>query len=467
MDVIVGQEPGNLSTSNLNIPERLERLPLSSFHRKIMYIAVIGWLLESLDLSITGTVLVGITPAFHLNAFYIALVGTATTYGTVIGLIPSGMLADRIGRKKVFILGFLMYTIATFISGLSPNVTTLIILRGIAGFGIGAVFPIPYGVITEFIPAKARGRYAGYTNALGLQLGYFLAPAIGLLLYPQLPSDIAWRVSLFVAGASFLLTPLIYKYLPESPRWLESHGFKDEASKLMNQIEVEVKGSLNIGELPIIAKLPDVSETKAKFPFRDLAQIKFLIPILFLAFAWMSNIWPFYIASTYLPSVLKSSYGFTQIRAFEFVAVIFASSIVGNLITGHLADRFGRKPILLVYYIIEAISVILIGSAINFDLQLVGGILLGFFGLSVYAALKPWTAEHFPTKARQTGSATVETIGRTFAGIVLPVFFVYEIYYGVKFLPFAVMAVLLIVSVIVAVSLGRETNNMVLEEIVS
>lgn len=465
LDATIGSE--HLHSQKLNIPERLERLPLSPFHRKIMYLAVIGWLLESLDLSITGTVLVGIIPAFHLSAFYVALVGTASTYGTVLGLIPSGMLADRIGRKKVFILGFALYTAATFVSGASPNIDTLIILRGVAGFGIGAVFPIPYGIITEFIPAKARGRYAGYTNALGLQLGYFLSPAIGLLLYPHLPITIAWRVALFVAGASFLLIPIIYKYLPESPRWLESRGFKEEASKLMDRIEVEVKSALNITTLPEVNKIPDVSETKAKFPFRDLAQLKFLIPILFLAFAWLSNIWPFYIASTYLPSVLKSSYGFTEIRAFEFVAVIFASSIFGNLITGYLSDKFGRKPILLIYYIIEAISVVLIGTAINFDVQLVGGILLGFFGLSVYAALKPWTAEHFPTKARQTGSSTVETIGRSFAGIILPVFFVYEIYYGAKELPFFVMAILLVVSVIIAVILGRETNKMPIEEIVS
>ena len=83
LDATIGSE--HLHSQKLNIPERLERLPLSPFHRKIMYLAVIGWLLESLDLSITGTVLVGIIPAFHLSAFYVALVGTASTYGTVLG----------------------------------------------------------------------------------------------------------------------------------------------------------------------------------------------------------------------------------------------------------------------------------------------------------------------------------------------------------------------------------------------
>jgi putative MFS transporter len=168
------------------IPARIDRLPLSRELATILLLAGLAWLIESYDIGIVGNILPLLEQQYHLTTLYIAVLAVASTLGIVVAIIPAGWLADAIGRKKVLMMGTAWYALFSLLCGFSPDVPTLIVIRFISGFGMGAVFPIPYAMATELMPTNRRGAAVGVLDSF-LSFGYFLAPFIAFTIVP-LPS---------------------------------------------------------------------------------------------------------------------------------------------------------------------------------------------------------------------------------------------------------------------------------------
>ena len=226
--------------SAVNAGARLDRLPISSFHRRIFWLIGAGMFFDGFDLYV-GTTVLGATvksgfSSLAQNAQFVSL----TFLGMTIGALVTGFLGDRYGRRFTYQFNLLLFGLASLAAAFVPDMSTLIALRFVMGLGLGAEIVVGYSTLTEFVPPQSRGRWLA-TMALVVVSGLPVTALIGTLIIPGL----GWRPMFAIAGVGALVVWYLRKSLPESPRWLESKGRNEEAETLMQAIEKEAAaGSL-------------------------------------------------------------------------------------------------------------------------------------------------------------------------------------------------------------------------------
>ena len=217
-----------------------------------MVLLFLSWLIESYDIGLTGSVLPSLTHQFHLSTAMKSFAAVSANIGIVIGIVPAGRIADRFGRRKVMIYGTLAYAVLTFAVGLAPNIESILGLRILDGMAMGAVFPIPYIFATEICPRSSRARFTGWADSF-LSIGYFLSPLLALILIPNVENTTGWRIMFLLGGIPILFVLLAVRYLPESPRWLESRGRLAECEATLRSFEARAERSIG-GPLPASRK---------------------------------------------------------------------------------------------------------------------------------------------------------------------------------------------------------------------
>src|SRR5947207_1852874 len=224
----------------MTIPARIDRLPLSREIWGIMLLAGVAWLVESYDVGVIGSVLPSLQKEFQLGAFSVGLLAIASTLGIVIGVIPAGWMADTIGRKKILITGTAWYWVFSLLCGFAPTPAALVVLRFLAGLGMGAIFPIPYAMAAELTPRHFRGAMTAILDSF-LSVGYFAAPLIAFAVIPSMAQDMGWRVLFYVGAFPLVYVPVLLKWMPESPRWLEVKGRTREADAIVSRLEHDIE----------------------------------------------------------------------------------------------------------------------------------------------------------------------------------------------------------------------------------
>jgi putative MFS transporter len=452
--------------SSSDIPSRMERLPVTRFTWMIVLLAGLAWFIESLSIGSLGVILNPLKQVMHLDPSQVGILTAASTFGIVIGLIPAGFLADRFGRKRLLVWGIVEYSVLTLLCALSPNYTVLLILRFLSGFGMGAVFPLPYAIVSEFVHSRQRTSFNGIMDAF-LSVGYFIAPLLGLWILPNLPVDISWRVFFAVSALPILYAGVIHSALPESPRWLDRKGRTREAQELMHKIEQRVARFAAIPERP--ASIPDdpaLSDlpTGARPTFATPWQSPYVRLTISRAAAATGTFFMFYIVMTYMPTIFTSK-GLSFAHSLLFTAIITAAAIPGKLLNGVLAERFGRKAMYILFMGIAGVGALFFGLANSPAAMVSYACVMSFFGTGAFPALKMSYAEQYPTWMRTTGAATVETIGRFLGGVVgaylIPVLLSA---YGMA-VSFYVVAAVALAAVIVELVLSVETKGATLEQL--
>src|SRR5947209_577288 len=224
----------------MTIPARIDRLPMSREIWGIMLLAGVAWLVESYDVGVIGSVLPSLQKEFQLGAFSVGLLAIASTLGIVIGVIPAGWMADTIGRKKILIAGTAWYAVFSLLCGFAPTPAALVVLRFVAGLGMGAIFPIPYAMAAELTPRHFRGAMTAVLDSF-LSVGYFAAPLIAFAVIPSMSQDMGWRVLFYVGAFPLVYVPVLLKWMPESPRWLEVKGRTSEADAIVSRLEHDIE----------------------------------------------------------------------------------------------------------------------------------------------------------------------------------------------------------------------------------
>lgn len=444
------------------IGERIDRLPLTREMWLIMFLAGIAWLVESYDIGIIGNLLPTLEKQFQINAFLQGALVIASTLGIVVAVIPAGLLADSIGRKRLLVAGTAWYSIFSFLGGFAPNPTMIIVLRFVAGLGMGAIFPVPYAMAAELIPKHFRGAMTGVLDSF-LSFGYFLAPLLAFLLIPRLPTEIGWRSLFFIGGLPLLYVPVLMRWMPESPRWLQEKGRSEDANAVVSYLEHRVEDRTR-KPLPTPTKEARVSTGSTQnVTFASVLRGAYLKRTLMMWISFSCILFVFYAVQTYTPTVLVKE-GYSLGNAFLLTAIIVVASIPGKYAAAFALERFGRKPTLISFTTIAAVSAIFFGLAHNIVFALLCGVVLSFFGIGVDPAIKIYGAEQYPTRIRETGVGLFEGCGRFFGGALAPFIMSFSLTLSGVFGSYLFVAIVALGGVVVVALLGTETRGLTIDQ---
>src|SRR2546423_8684566 len=452
------------------IPARIDRLPVSRELWRIMLLAGVAWLVESYDVGVIGSVLPSLVKEFHLGAVGLGLLAIAWTLGIVIAVIPAGWVADTIGRKKMLVIGTAWYAVFSLLCGFAPTPTVLVLLRFVSGFGMGAIFPIPYAMAAELTPRHFRGAMTAILDSF-LSVGYFAAPLIAFAVIPSMAQDLGWRVLFFIGGFPLLFVPALLKWMPESPRWLEVKGRTFEADAIVSKLDHDIER--RTGEQlppPQIEAKSDTGNldaganrsTRQRGRYNQIFHRPYLKRTVMMWVAFSCILFIFYAIQTYTPTVLIQQ-GYASATAFLLTAIIVVASIPGKYAAAFAVERFGRKATLIWFTGAAAVAAILFGFLHNPVLSLSCGIILAFFGIGVDPVIKIYGAEQYPTRIRETGIGLFEGVGRFFGGALAP-FIMAFLLAGIGMAgSYLFVALLALVGIGAVAMLGTETKGRSIE----
>lgn len=445
------QEVANIAASDraASLADRLDRLPPSKTIFIAVFLLSLTWITEAFDIGVVGSTIFLTTEVWNLTPSQVGFLGISGTLGILLGLLPSGALSDRYGRRAVLVGGLAVMGVFTLLAGLSPNIEVLILLRFIAGLGMGAVFPIPYILMLELAGKKSRYSLVSVQN--GILAAAYLVPSLAAgFLVENLSQDMAWRASYLFAVPDLLLIPLILHWLPHSPKWLIMKGRFGEAERLIEKLESEVAAkpqrrgtsdlASTIGKSMTAAGASapdaDVMTSTARSAGSDLARSETESPERgisaifsdryrarsFVAFlAYSAGLLNWYVMLTYAPQFV-SEYGFTTSASF-FIAAAFVGIIaVGQFSQGFLASAKGLTFAIVFYGSIGTggISLLALSAAVDIPGFVMGiaFFLTGLFGVGVVPMTKVFLAEQYPAELRGKGVGAGEFVARLMGGVL-------------------------------------------------
>ena len=419
------------ATLTTNIPARLDRLPWSSFHMLLIFALGITWLLDGLEVTIVGAMgaVLQDRHTLSLSSGDVGAVASCYVAGAVAGALVFGWLADRFGRKKVFYATLGIYVLGAACTAFSWNFVSFAVFRCLTGIGIGGEYAAINSAIDEMMPARLRGRIDLAVNGtywLGAALG--AAATIWLLDPKLLGIDIGWRLGFGIGAILAIGILLLRRFVPESPRWLVTHGYPDEAEAAMTYIEDRVAGRGR--------KLAEVAETMTIHPRQSyglgliakvmLGQYRaraFLVFVLMAAQAFLYNALFFTYAL-----VLVHFYGVNQGRAGIYLMPLAAGNFLGPLLLGHFFDTIGRRIMIAATYTMAGLLLAITGylfaiGALTAMTQTLAWCAIFFFASAAASAAYLTASEVFPLEMRALAIAIFYALGTAAGGIVAPFLF--------------------------------------------
>ena len=312
--------------------ERLNALPVSSFHYKLLVVAGIGWVFDSMDTGLIAFVLPLLIKEWGLSATQAGMLGSIGLVGMALGAVAAGTLADRVGRKTVFSVTIVLYSLATGLCAVAPNYELLVLFRFLVGLGLGGELPVAATLVTEYVPGRARGRFMVLLESFWA-VGWLLAALIAYFIIPVT----GWRTAFLIGALPALYTMVIRMHLPESVRYLLKKGKIEEARKIVSSLEERC----HMEPRPLEVTEKDVAE-ETKGSFTALWTSRFIKRTVMLWLVWFGIVFSYYGVFMWLPSLVFKQ-GFTVVKTFEYVLVMTLSQLPGYAAAAWLVDRLGRR----------------------------------------------------------------------------------------------------------------------------
>jgi putative MFS transporter len=397
--------------------DRLDRLPFTRLHRRLLGVSGVGWALDAMDVGLISFVMAALASEWDLSGTTLSLIGSVGFVGMAIGASVGGLLADRLGRRSVFAGTLLIYGVATGAAALSWSVASLLVFRFLIGLGLGAELPVASTLISEFAPARIRGRIVVLLEAFWA-IGWILAAMIGAFVIP-LSAD-GWRWALVIGAVPAVWSVVVRRALPESVRFLEARGRTAEAEEVVRRFEDSAAAEghpVSAAPPPREGDRAESSATESEGP-GALWQPGMRRRTFALWLAWFGINFAYYGAFIWLPTLLVER-GFSMVRSFEFTLFITLAQLPGYAVAAYLIERWGRRPTLSTFLGGSAGAAILFANAVSVHAILGAGMLLSFFNLGAWGALYAVTPEVYPTTLRATGAGWAAGFGRI-ASILAP-----------------------------------------------
>ena len=389
----------------LSRTERLDRLPVTSKHKRLLLGSGLGWALDAMDVGLISFIMAALAVHWELNPSQTSWLASAGFLGMALGATFGGLLADKFGRRNVFSLTLLIYGLATGASALAGGLTVLIFFRFIVGLGLGAELPVASTLISEFAPRRVRGRMVVILEAFWA-LGWILAAIIGTFVVSTSESGWRWALALGMLPAAYSI--YVRRGLPESVRFLESKGRHDEAEAIVASFEAAAE------DRPLDDALPDPTPSPAASIWSP--QLRRRTAALWTI--WFCVNLSYYGAFIWIPSLLVAD-GFSLVKSFSFTLIITLAQLPGYAVAAWLIELWGRRVTLAVFLLGSAAAAGLYGAAAKEALIILAGCLLSFFNLGAWGALYAIGPELYPTSLRGRGTGAAAGFGRL-ASIAAP-----------------------------------------------
>jgi MFS family permease len=406
-----------------NVPARLDRLPWSRWHWRVVIALGITWIIDGLEVTLVGTVVPVLQDpqTLHLTPAQLGGLNSAYLVGAVLGALVFGYLTDRLGRKKLFFVTLAVYLVGALLSAFSWDFWSFALFRFITGAGIGGEYSAINSAIDELIPARVRG-WADLAINGTFWVGAATGNLAALLLLDRrlLPIDLGWRLGFGIGAALGLGILFMRRFIPESPRWMITHGQADEAEEVVAEVEREIKGegkALPAPEGTIAVRevhvgFGQIAETMLRtYPTRTVLGLALIVAQAFLYNG----------VSFTFGLVLVNFYGIAENKAGLYLLPFALTNFLGPLLLGRLFDTVGRRPMIAGTYAVSAGLLVLSGllsmmGVLGPASQTALWALIFFFASAAASSAYLTVSEIFPVEMRGLVIALFYAVGTAIGG---------------------------------------------------
>lgn len=398
-----------------------ENKPLSK--NKLLGIAGLAWMFDAMDVGILSFVIAALVREWSLTPNEMGWIGSINSIGMAVGALVFGVLADKVGRKKVFMITLVLFSVAGGLSALTTTLAAFLILRFFVGMGLGGELPVASTLVSESVEAKERGRVVVLLESFWAA-GWLLSALISYFII----LNHGWRIGLIITALPAFYAIYLRLKLPDSPRFVSN---ETQSRSIMQNM-------------------------------KDVWSKKYAKRTLMLWIVWFMVVFSYYGMFLWLPSVMVMK-GFDLIKSFEYVLIMTLAQLPGYFTAAWLIEKAGRKFVLITFLLGTAASALVFGSADSTAVLIISGMLLSFFNLGAWGALYAYSPEQYPTVIRGTGSGMAASVGRI-GGILGPLLVGslvtagYEIGYI-----FGIFCVAIVIGVLAVLFLGTETKQVELD----
>ncbi|ALU68395.1 MFS transporter [Rhodococcus erythropolis R138] len=448
---------------------RLDNLEPGKPHRRLMFMGGLGYTFDSFDGALMGYALSALIIIWHIPSETGGWLLSSIFFGYLVGALVAGVLADRFGRRRLMMSSLLIFCVCSLLMGTANSLPELFVWRALAGVGIGAETALIAPYISEFLPARVRGKFVARTVGF-LAFGYVLAGVVAPLVISPNPA-VGWRIAAVLCALPVVLLLWWRRRLPESPRYLLSKGRIAEAAEVVENMERESGAKPSAEPLETVDSVTDpAASSPAVTPDRGmlaplaglwrggLARTTIVIWLL-----WFILIGVNYGFSSWLPTLLVLEKGLTLTNSFLIALITSLAQVPGYYIASLLIDKMERKWLLAIYALGATGGAVVVAFADNTPVLVLGSALLAAFTNGAAGVYYTYTAELYPTAVRATAMGAASAVGRLgaiFAPIAIGYLFARIGWVNV----FLVLVGALAVAVAVVVIFGARTSGRSLNE---
>jgi MFS family permease len=415
-----------------DIPARLDRLPWGRFHTLVVAALGITWILDGLEVTLAGALSGALkqSPVLQFSNTDIGLASSAYLAGAVLGALFFGWLTDRLGRKKLFFITLAVYLVATAATAFSWNLWSYALFRFLTGAGIGGEYTAINSTIQELIPARVRGWTDLVINGsfwVGAALG--AAGSIVLLDPAYFNPELGWRLAFLIGALLGLIIWFMRLWLPESPRWLMTHGRADEAERIVREIEAPFRRQ---GLLVDSTPLPRMRlRARSHTPLTEVAYtlFHFYRQRTYVGLTLMAAQAFFYNAIFFTYAlILTDFYGIRADRIGYYLLPFALGNFLGPLLLGRLFDTIGRRPMIAFTYAMSGILLAVTGhlfvrGIVSAEIQTLSWMVIFFFASAAASSAYLTVSETFPLEIRALAIAFFYAVGTGIGGVAGPFLF--------------------------------------------
>ncbi|HSI66346.1 MAG TPA: MFS transporter [Planococcus sp. (in: firmicutes)] len=397
--------------------------PANISRNKLLGIAGLGWLFDAMDVGILSFIIAALHEDWDLTTQQMGWIGSMNSVGMAVGAFVFGIYADRVGRKKVFIITLLLFSIASGLSAFTTTLAAFMILRFFVGMGLGGELPVAATLVSESVAAKERGRVVVLLESFWAA-GWLLAAIIAYFIIPSF----GWRVALLLTALPALYALYLRINLPDSPQFRAKKN-------VLQSVRTNIK---------------------------EVWSAEYRRPTIMLWTVWFMVVFSYYGIFLWLPSVMMLR-GFSMIDSFQYVLIMTLAQLPGYFSAAWLIEKVGRKFVLVTYLFGTAAGALAFGSAETITALMISGAVLSFFNLGAWGALYAYSPEQYPTVIRATGTGMAASFGRV-GGVLGPLLVgsMLAAGYGINWI-FTIFCVAIIIGALAVAFLGTETKQMELE----